>query len=480
MKSKVILIVCISLLFFVSMGTISASQDIANDTVELIEPAGEAMDQSADETEPADETIGQSADDENIYVDNGCEEILSDNEVFEPKVIFPFNTYYAYDFSEGEMFHVGVDAPGANGTFRVYYAGWNDFGPFKFNNTLLASADIIDGIGIVNLTVPIGGNPIYTVGYDFIDYWIEYETNKGNGDDFFSIWVVKNNKDISAKLDRLEFTEGGNNNVTLQFSSPVYGYLRCIVDGFIRPEYRLEDVNSANVLIEYLSVGTHYIRVLFHYPENFDNVGAFSKTFTVTVNPWVPVIIQTATKITSSKVTTPYNVASKVTFTLKDEDGRVISGEKVTVNFNGKTYNKVTNAKGQVSVDVSSGLAPKTYNAYIKFAGDESFKASSASAKVVVSKATPKITAKAKTFKKTVKTKKYTIILKNNLNKVMKNTKVTIKVNKKTYTAKTNSKGQATFKITKLTKKGKYTATVKYAGDKYYNSKSVNVKITVK
>ncbi len=62
----------------------------------------------------------------------------------------------------------------------------------------------------------------------------------------------------------------------------------------------------------------------------------------------------------------------------------------------------------------------------------------------------------------------------------MKNTKVTIKVNKKIYTAKTNSKGVATFKITKLTKKGKYAATVKYAGSKYYNTKSVKVKITVK
>jgi len=234
------------------------------------------------------------------------------------------------------------------------------------------------------------------------------------------------------------------------------------------------------VLFEYLSVGTHFIKVLFTYNETFDNVGTFSKTFIVTVNPWVPVIVQTATKITSSKLTTTYNVAGKVTFTLKDEDGRVISGERVTVNFNGKTYNKVTDSKGQVSVDIPSGLAPKTYNAYIKFEGDESFKASSASAKVVVSKATPKITAKAKTFKKSVKTKKYTITLKNNLNKVMKNTKVTIKVNKKTYTAKTNSKGVATFKITKLAKKGKYTATVKYAGNKYYNSKSVKVKITVK
>ena len=62
----------------------------------------------------------------------------------------------------------------------------------------------------------------------------------------------------------------------------------------------------------------------------------------------------------------------------------------------------------------------------------------------------------------------------------IKNVKVTLKIKGKTYTAKTNSNGKAIFKITKLTKKGKYTATVRYAGSKYYNAKSVKVKITVK
>ena len=62
----------------------------------------------------------------------------------------------------------------------------------------------------------------------------------------------------------------------------------------------------------------------------------------------------------------------------------------------------------------------------------------------------------------------------------MKNTKLTLKVNGKTYSATTNAKGQATFKITKLTKKGKFTAVVKFAGNKYYNAKTVKPKITVK
>ena len=61
----------------------------------------------------------------------------------------------------------------------------------------------------------------------------------------------------------------------------------------------------------------------------------------------------------------------------------------------------------------------------------------------------------------------------------MKNTKVTIKVNKKTYSAKTNSKGVATFKITKLTKKGTFKSIITYKGDKYYNkvTKIVNIKV---
>lgn len=62
----------------------------------------------------------------------------------------------------------------------------------------------------------------------------------------------------------------------------------------------------------------------------------------------------------------------------------------------------------------------------------------------------------------------------------MKKAKVTLKVKGKKYSAKTNNKGKATFKITKLTKKGKYTATLKFKGSKYYTAKTVKPKITIK
>ena len=97
-----------------------------------------------------------------------------------------------------------------------------------------------------------------------------------------------------------------------------------------------------------------------------------------------------------------------------------------------------------------------------------------------VKKTTPKITAKNKKFKAKTKTKKYTITLKNSAGKPIKKTMLTLKVKGKTYKAKTNSKGKATFKIKKLTKKGKHKATVKFAGNKYYNKVSKKVRITLK
>ena len=99
--------------------------------------------------------------------------------------------------------------------------------------------------------------------------------------------------------------------------------------------------------------------------------------------------------------------------------------------------------------------------------------------KVTVKKATPKLTAKKKTFKTTPKTKKYTIVLKDNTGKAIKKAKVTLKVKGKTYKATTNSKGKATFKITKLNKKGTFKATVTYKGNKYFNKVSKKAKIKV-
>ena len=145
----------------------------------------------------------------------------------------------------------------------------------------------------------------------------------------------------------------------------------------------------------------------------------------------------------------------------------------VNVDIKGKITPITTGSNGQATMVI--GLAPGEYTANATYGN-----AAQANAKITVKKATPKLTAKSKTFKKSVKTKNYVVTFKTNTNKVMKKAKLTLKVNGKTYSAITNAKGQATFKITKLTKKGKFTGTIAYKGNAYYNKLSKKVQITVK
>lgn len=182
----------------------------------------------------------------------------------------------------------------------------------------------------------------------------------------------------------------------------------------------------------------------------------------------------------SNGVTAVYNGGQYLYVTLKDKDGNAVSGVSLTIQIGkAKTVRAVTASNGQVKVSIN-GISPGTYTAKITFAGNALYAKSTKSVKVTVKKATPKLTANKKTFKKSLKVKKYTVTLKDNRGKAMKNAKVILKIKKKTFTAKVNKNGKATFKITKFKKKGKFTATVTYKGSSLYNKLSKKVKITIR
>ena len=215
-----------------------------------------------------------------------------------------------------------------------------------------------------------------------------------------------------------------------------------------------------------LSPGNYTVKIINYY----DSKVMDTVNFTVNSIP---------TKISAYDVTTVYDGGKYLTATLEDSWGVLLCGVKLSIVLNGKTYTPTTDDWGQIKVS-TNGLVPKTYTATITFGGKDYYAKSSITTKVIVKKATPKLTAKKKTFKKSVKTKKYTVTLKNNKNKALKKVKLSLKVKGKTYYATTNKYGKATFKITKLTKKGKYTATLKFKGSKYYKAKTVKPKITIK
>ena len=208
-----------------------------------------------------------------------------------------------------------------------------------------------------------------------------------------------------------------------------------------------------------------------------NHVATITNTATGQKTSVIFTFIKAESIISTSAVTTVYNGGKYAVFTLKNSNGAVLKNCAVSVVLNGKTIKGTTDKNGQFKVS-TDGLAPKAYTATMTFAGDDYLNTSTATAKITVNKATPKMTAKKATFK--TKTKKYTITLKDNKNKAMKKVKVTLKVKGKTYKATTNAKGKATFKLTKLTKKGKYIAKVKFAGNTYYKAVNKSVKLTVK
>ena len=138
---------------------------------------------------------------------------------------------------------------------------------------------------------------------------------------------------------------------------------------------------------------------------------------------------------------------------------------KITVILNGKKSTKTTDNKGQVKL---TGLAPKTYKITINFNGNEKYFNSSLSTKISVLKANSKIVAKNGIYYGIAKHKRYLVALKNNKNKAIKNSKISLIINKKTFTSKTNSKGIATFKLDKFVKKGTFISLIKFAGNNYF------------
>ena len=191
---------------------------------------------------------------------------------------------------------------------------------------------------------------------------------------------------------------------------------------------------------------------------------------------------------TFSRVAVDYNAGERGGMfyaILKDSDNNVLANKTVQIAINGKIYKRTTDSEGKAGIQINLQAAG-TYTYAISFTGDDTYNAAPlATSKLTVTKKKTTIKATNKAFKAKTKTKKISVTLKTVKNQYDKKTylksgkKVTLKVNGKTYTAKINKKGVAKFTI-KITKKGKYTAKIKFAGDKTYKASSKTIKIRIK
>ncbi len=187
----------------------------------------------------------------------------------------------------------------------------------------------------------------------------------------------------------------------------------------------------------------------------------------------------TETMISASNLSV-YAINAKSTvykFSLKDSERNLLANKEVSIAFNGKIYTRTSDINGTVSFTLPTATAGK-YQVTLAYTGNGAYKGCVKLTTITIQKQATKLSVAKKTFKKAA-SKKLTAVLKDNKGKVIKSRKISLKVNGKTYTAKTNAKGIATFTI-KLTKKGTFTATTKFAGDSYYTGKTTSSKIIVK
>ena len=170
----------------------------------------------------------------------------------------------------------------------------------------------------------------------------------------------------------------------------------------------------------------------------------------------------------------------KLQVTLKDSNGVALTNKKVSIIIDGVIKEATTNANGVATLSVKYAGATTKYAAIVYAGEGNLYKSSIATAKITVLKKATKLTAaKVKVTGKAKKVIKVKVTLKTGKTAI-KGKKVTIKVNGKTFSAKTNAKGVATISV-KVAKKGTFKATFKFAGDAAYKaSSSKTVKFTIK
>ena len=210
------------------------------------------------------------------------------------------------------------------------------------------------------------------------------------------------------------------------------------------------------VTIPDLTLGKHSIKIEYSGNEKYESL---SKNMVVSI---------IAPKLTTSNLAVYYMSEAKYSIKLTKEN-TALSGKTITFLINGKKIVAKTDKNGYASFKINLKPSSKKYTVTSIYNGIKKLN------KITVKSI---LVAKNLKVKKSAKTLKIKISLKK-INKKYLKAKITLKFNGKTYKAKTNKKGIATFNIKKnMLKKlnvgKKYTYKVTCLKD------NISKKITVK
>ena len=309
------------------------------------------------------------------------------------------------------------------------------------------------------------------------------------GDDKFDssvsspITVVVADKQVAhITIEAADVKVGENAEVTITLPSDATGFVNVIVDGKDIGKLEIGENGTVKVQVPSLKAGSHTIDVVYDGDDKYEQSSS-SKIITVAkLNAYFEV------PYSFTRYAVDYyggERGAKFYAILKDENGNVLANKTVQIAICGPIYTVTTDEYGRAGLTINLATANR-YTYALSFQGDEDYNAAPlGSTTLILNKKTTAINVKDLSFKSTAKTKTVSVKLTTIKNEYDGKTylnagkKITLKVNGKTYTAKTDANGVAKFNI-QITKKGTYTATVNFAGDQTYKASAKSMKITIK
>ncbi len=295
-----------------------------------------------------------------------------------------------------------------------------------------------------------------------------------NKDGLTKTYKIKVYNKVSTKLSTRSYTFFKNEtkkiNVTLTSSldySPVSGkYIKITVNG--KSYYKKTNTNGvASLKLPSLKKGVYKVKFIFsgntHYKKS-------------SVSKYV-VVITTSDPTLTVKSTKTFGYGAGTSFKVSVTAGGVALVKKaVTFEVNNKTYVKSTDSSGIAFLPIKLDIG--NYTVKYSIDNDSRVNAKSSSTPITVKlrvntslkwKSGTSFSESSQTFK---------VVLTDSKGKAISGQTVKLTIKSKTYSAKTSSKGYATFKTSIAV--GSYKVTVKFKGTNNYvgNSTSKSIEIT--
>ena len=471
LRQRNLLILLVSLIFLtVLIPTVCAAD---NETILL----------SDDNLDEAPISISNNEEDvlKTVDFDKSVESEDNSNGTFKEDSLALFEDEIAYDVGnaetniditvpknvkEGESADIIVEIVNATGNVSVFVDGRE--------NTVA----LVNGNAVVSLVNLAAGNHSVVAVYDGDDLHAPAHTISS-----FSVAANVDIKPAASKFVNITVINDSNISAVLMDENGM-----AIANA---PVTYSVDGKSASVVTDsngkfMVDVGNGAVAVI-SYAGNADHLAS---NITIKFNNAAPAVRKTSVIVGNNYTQYALDYAAgergkNFTVQLVDANGKAIANKVVLIGYNGKTLTRITDANGYARVQINLRDQNRLTFA-VTFLGDDKYEATMSVYLITIKQKPVTISAAAKTFKASQKTKKYTVTLKTIVGDSADGKtyfgagkKVTLTLNGKTYSGKVSASGKVTFSIN-LIKKGKYSATVKFAGDTTYKAASKKVTITIK